>query len=124
MINTNRIVPVTKIDLISLYAVIMALIGTSYTTIDATDVEGDFEMTSGSGNVVASQPVTTFDFASGVSSATVYFVPAYDYQGFSINGTAVTPTMSPTSLTVVPDGVSLYKAALSSGAVTITKVGV
>ena len=122
MINTNRIVPVTKIDLISLYAVIMSLVGTSYTTIDATDVEGDFEMSSGSGNVVASQPVTTFDFATGVTSAVVYFVAAYDYQGFSINGTAVTPEAA--SVEVVPDGVSLYKATLASGKVTIAKVGV
>lgn len=122
MINTNRIVPVTKIDLISLYALIMSLVGTSYTTIDATDVNGDFEMESGSGNVIASQPVTTFDFATGVSSAKVYFVPAFDYVGFSINGTAVTP--QPASVEVAPDGVSLYTATLASGKVTIAKVGV
>jgi len=120
MINTQRIVPVTKIDLITLYALIMSLAGTSYTTIDATDTVGDFEMTSGSGNVVASQPVTTFDFATGVSAAVVYFVPSYDYAGFSINGTAVTTT----GATVAPDGVSLYTATLSSGAVAIAKVGV
>lgn len=120
MINTNRIVPVQKIDLITLYAVIMSLAGTSYTTIDATDVEGDFVMSSGSGNVVASQPVTTFDFATGVSSAKVYFVPSFDYAGFSINGTAVTTA----GATVAPDGVSLYTATLSSGTVTIAKVGV
>jgi hypothetical protein len=122
MINTNRIVPVTKIDLISLYALIMSLAGTSYTTIDATDVNGDFEMESGSGNVIASQPVTTFDFATGVSSAVVYFVPAFDYTGFSINGTAVTPETA--SVEVAPDGVSLYTATLASGKVTIAKVGV
>lgn len=122
MINTNRIVPVTKIDLISLYALIMSLVGTSYTTIDATDVNGDFEMESGSGNVIASQPVTTFDFATGVSSAVIYFVPAFDYVGFSINGTAVTP--QPASVEVAPDGVSLYTATLSGGKVTIAKVGV
>lgn len=122
MINTNRIVPVTKIDLISLYALIMSLAGTSYTTIDATDTVGDFEMESGSGNVIASQPVTTFDFATGVSSAVVYFVPAFDYAGFSINGTAVTPESG--SAEVAPDGVSLYTATLASGGVTIAKVGV
>ena len=122
MINTNRIVPVQKIDLLSLYAVIMSLANISYTTIDATDTTGDFSMTSGSGNIVPTQPVTTFDFATGVSSAVVYFVPSYDYQGFSINGTAVTPESG--SADVAPDGVSLYTATLASGEVTIAQVGV
>lgn len=120
MINTNRIVPVQKIDLLSLYAVIMSLAGTSYTVLDATDTVGDFEMTSGSGNVVASQPVTSFDFGSSVSAAVVYFVAAYDYTGFSINGTPVTTA----GVTVAPDGVTLYTATLSSGTVTIAKKGV
>ena len=118
MINQNRIVPVTKTDLISLYALIMTLAGTSYTKIDSTSVVGDFAMTSGSGNVVASQPVKTFDFASGVSSAVVYFVAAYDYVGFSINGTAVETE----GVEVEPDGVSLYTASLFSGTVTIAKL--
>ena len=52
-----------------------------------------------------------------MTGATVYFIPAYDYTGMSINGTAVTPTG-----TVNPDGITLYKAVLASGAVTITAV--
>lgn len=121
MINQNRIVPVTKTDLLSLYALIMTLAGTSFTKIDAADTDGNFSMTSGSGNVIASEPVSSFDFGSSVSAAVVYFVPAYDYAGFSINGVAATPTMSPSTLTIEPDGVSLYTATLSSGSITIAK---
>ena len=120
MINNDRIVPIQKMDLLTMIGTILALIGTSYTAVSASDVEGDFTVTgSGAvGNVLANQPVKTLNFASGVTSATVYFVAAYDYVGFQIDGTAVTTT----GATVNPDGVTLYKAALSSGAVAITVV--
>ena len=87
----------------------------------ALDVDGNFKVTSGSAPLIATQPVETIDIdatASSVSSATIYFVPAYDYKGFTIDGSAVTPTGS-----VDADGVTLYKAVLSTGAITITKVG-
>ena len=53
-----------------------------------------------------------------MSAATVYFVPAYDFAGFKIDGTAVTATGN-----VEADGRTLYLATLATGAVTITKVG-
>lgn len=120
MINANRIVPVTASDLISIYGTMMKLAGTSVAAIQAGD-PGIFAMTSGSGNVLAAEPVKSFDFGSSISSAVVYFVPAYDYDGFSINGTKVTPAEGSTS--VDPDGRTLYTATLATGAVTIAKVG-
>lgn len=124
MINTDRIVPVQKIDLISLYALILKAAGNTLTALDADTVEGGFtvEEAPASGYYIASQPVQSLDIDSDVSAVTVFFVAAYDYAGISIGGTAVTPAGG--SVTVVPDGVTLYKAVLATNAVTITKVGV
>lgn len=118
MINTDRIVPVQKTDLLTLYGTILTIAGTSVTAAEAT-APGVFEIESASGTLIANEPVETLDFASGVSSATVYFVPAYNYSGFTINGTAVTTS----GATVIPDGCTLYTATLSGGAITIAKVG-
>jgi hypothetical protein len=123
MINKDRIVPVQATDLLSLYGLILKMDSNNATLakLDALDVDGNFKITSGSAPLLCSQPAETIDIdatASSVSSATIYFVPAYDYKGFTIDGSAVTPTGS-----VDADGVTLYKAALSSGAITITKIG-
>lgn len=123
MINTDRIVPVTAVDLISLYGLILAMNSSNsgLAALDATN-PGEFTVASTAGSVlIADEPVASLNFASGYSSGTVYFVPAYDYVGFSINGTAVTPESD--SDDVVADGRTLYKAVLSSGEVTITQVG-
>lgn len=119
MINNDRIVPIQKVDLLTMVGIILGLNGTSYNVVASSDVEGDFSVTGTGdvGNLLADQPVQALDFASGVTAAVVYFVAAYDYKGFSINGTAVTPTGS-----VDADGVTLYKATLSSGSITIAAV--
>lgn len=118
MINKNRIVPVQATDLISLYAVIMAQSVETLAKIDAADEKGNFSITAAATPLLASEPVKTADFGESVSTATIYFVPAYDYAGFTAEGEAVTATG-----TVEADGCSLYKAQLASGAVTITKIG-
>jgi hypothetical protein len=124
MINKDRIVPVQATDLLSLYGLILKMDTTnnsSLAKLDALDVDGAFKVTSGSAPLLCSQPAETIDIdatTSSVSACTVYFVPAYDYKGFTIDGSAVTPTGS-----VDADGVTLYKAVLSSGSITITKVG-
>lgn len=125
MINTNRVVPVQKTDLLSLIGTVLGLIGTSYTVLAATTIEGAFSVTgSGSaGNFLANQPVQTLDFPSGVTGATVYFVPAYDFTAITVAGAAATIDDAGLDLDdVQPDGVTLYKAVLSSGEVTITAV--
>lgn len=120
MVNNDRIVQITTIDLLSMYALILKASGTTLTKLNAKDVNGDFALAEapGSGSVFASEPVKSFDFETGVSAATVYFVPAYDFDGFKIEGAAVTATGS-----VEKDGRTLYLATLATGAVTITKVG-
>jgi hypothetical protein len=123
MINKNMSIPVQATDLLSLYAVILKMNGdnSSLAKLDALDVDGNFQVKSGSAPLLATQPVESIDIdatASSVSAATIYFVPAYDYKGFTIDGEAVTPTGS-----VEADGNTLYKAVLATNAITITKVG-
>lgn len=124
MINKDRIVCVTKTDLISLYGLILKQDTTNNSTLAklaSKSVDGDFQITSGSAPLLADQPVKTCDIdatASSVSACTLYFVPALDFVGFSIDGTAVTVTGD-----VDADGATLYKAVLATDAITVTKCG-
>lgn len=122
MINKDRIVPIQKTDLLSLIGTVLTIANVSYGVIASTDVEGNFEVTGSgaAGNKLANQPVKSLDFKSGVTSGTVYFVAAYDYEGFKVAGAAA--TYGDGSVTVVNDGATLYKAVLGSGEVTITAV--
>ena len=125
MINNDRIVPITKIDFLSLVGVVLGIGGTSYGILASTDVEGDFEVTGtgAAGNKLANQPVKTLDFKTGVTSGTVYFVPAYDYAGIKVAGAAATFDASGLDdEDVIKDGITLYKAVLGSGEVTLTAV--
>lgn len=120
MINTDRIVPITAVDLISMYGLILkqASANANLAKVSSGTVEGDFEITAAATPLIADEPVKTVDIASAVTAATLYFVPSYDYEGFTLNGVAVTPTGD-----VEADGRTLYKAVLATGAITITKVG-
>ena len=120
MINTERIVPIQKIDRISLIGEALKLAGTSFTKLASADVEGDFSLTGSgdAGNILAAQPVKTLDFVSGVTAAVVYFIPATDYVGFKVAGTGVDTA----GAEIVADGISLYTATLSGGTVTLAKV--
>ena len=122
MINNDRIVPIQKMDLLSMIGTILALNNTSYNVLAASDVDGDFSVTGSgaAGTFLANQPVKTLDFASGVTSGTVYFVAAYDFAGFTVAG--ATATMGTSSADVDPDGVTLYKAVLGSSKVTVTVI--
>lgn len=126
MINLERIVPVIATDLITLYSVILKQDTTnnsSLAKLSATAI-GEFQVKTNSAVLLANEPVKALDFdstASSVSAGTVYFVPAFNYEGFSIDGTKVSPADG--SVTVEADGSSLYKAVLATGAITITKVG-
>ena len=120
MINNDRIVPITAIDLISMYALILKLAAQiAPTALDADDSEGDFTQATDSATVICSEPVKSLNFGASVTAGTVYFVPAYDYSGFAINGATVTTAGD----AVDPDGRTLYSATLASGAVTVAKVG-
>ena len=115
MINAERIVPVVKIDLISLYSTILIAAG-----ISAEKVSGDeIQVKTNSKTYLADEPVKSIDFdatASSVSAGTVYFVPDFDFDKVTKDGTKVTATVD-------ADGATLYKAVLDSGTVTVSKVG-
>lgn len=122
MINNDRVVPIEKMDLLTMIGTILSLIGTSYAVITSADVEGTFSVTGSgaAGNKLADQPVKTLDFASGVTGGTVFFVADYAFAGITVAGAAA--TIADGSVTVNPDGVTVYKAVLSSGEVAISAV--
>ena len=125
MINKDRVIPIQKIDYLSMIGTILALIGTSYEKLPATDVLGNFEVTgSGAvGNLLADQPVQTLDFGSGVTSATVFFVADYSFQKITVNGAAATISDSGVAVNAVEnDAVTLYKAVYADSTVTITAI--
>lgn len=118
MINSNRVVSVTRTDLISLYATI--LVGdqvSSLAKISATN-PGEFVLTTGSGNKIADEPIKSLEFGS-VTSMVVYFVPAFDFDGFYVGGTK----KALAGATVDADSATLYSATLADGTVTIAKIG-
>lgn len=126
MINKDQIIPITATDLLTLIGTVMAIgqesLSAVPTALAPLDAEGNFQVTTNSAVALASTPIKSLDFdatASSVSAGTVYFIPAYDYVGFSIDGAAVTTA----GAEVDADGCTLYKAVLSSGTVTISKVG-
>lgn len=124
MVNDDRIVPIQKIDFLSMIGTVLKIANVS-TTVLAGSTEGDFTVTgSGSvGNVLANQPVKSLNYASGVTSATVYFVAAYDFDAIKVNGAAATIADAGLALAdVKKDGITLYSAALSSGEVTISAI--
>ena len=124
MINKDRIVPVTKTDLLSLVGMMLTIKETSYTVLASKDVEGNFEVTGSgaAGNKLADQPVKTIDFKSGVTSGTVYFVAADDYEGIKVAGAAATFNSSYLDDDDVKADGSVYKAVLGSGEITLTSV--
>ena len=121
MINTDRIVPVTATDLVSLYSVILAQDSNNSGMVKATATNpGVFAITSGS-IVLANEPVKALDLASAITAIKVYFVPAFDFKGFTQAGTPV--TIADGSAEVEPDGRTLYSATLATGEVTFAKIG-
>lgn len=122
MINKDRVVSVTATDLITLYGTVLKFVlAQDSGTIAAVeaDAPGVFNLTSGSGNLLANEPVKSLDFGSSVTSAVLYFVADYNFEGFTVAGTKVTPS----GADVENDRSTLYSATLSSGAITIAKVG-
>ena len=119
MINTDRIVPITSVDLLSMYGLILLQDSnnSSLAALQASTIDGDFSC--GTGVKLAAQPVKSCDFTG--STGTLYFVADYAYEGFTVSGSAA--TIADNDVVVVPDGRTLYKAVLSSGTVTISKVG-
>lgn len=119
MINTDRIVPITVVDLISMYGLILLQDSSNsgLAALQPSTIDGVFAC--GTGVNLASQPVKSCNFTE--SSGTLFFVADYDYEGFTVDGADA--TIADNDVEVVADAKTLYKAVLSSSTVTITKVG-
>lgn len=124
MINTNRIVPVVKTDLLSVYGTMLALAAISCVILKSSDILGDFSVTGSgaAGSFLCDQPVKTLDIPAAVTGCTVYFVAGYDFGGLTVAGAAPTFGDGYTNDTILPDCATLFKAVLSSGTVTVTAV--
>lgn len=119
MINAERQVPVTEVSLLDLYYTIFAVtLGDSAPEKLVATNPGAFTVSTNSKVYLANEPVKTLNFGSGVTAGTVFFIPAYDYEGFAINGTATVTAGDD----VKTSGYGFYVAELSSGTVTISAV--
>lgn len=100
MINKDRIVPITRTDLLSFFAAIYN--ATSQTPLNILQVEdGAVTLPSGaSGAYLAAEPLKTLPtFGTGAS---LYFVPAYDFE--------MTMTPAEGAPEFVPNPGNLYSA--------------
>lgn len=119
MINAERQVPVTEVSLLDMYFNVFAVaMGDNAPEKLVAANPGAFTVATNSKVYLANEPVKTLNFGSGVSAGTVYFVPAYDYEGFAINGTATVTAGDD----VKTSGYGFYVASLSSGTVTISAI--
>lgn len=120
MVNVNRIVPVKATDLITLYSVILNTSIESLGLLESSDI-GTFNLATASAtNYLANEPVEKCNVGSGVT-ANIYFVPAYNFKGFTMEGVAF--TIADNGVTIEKDGSTLYKASLSGSTCTYTKAG-
>lgn len=117
MINKDRIVPVMATDLLTLYGNILVIAGETIDAVEAT-APGLFSVDDATNKLLCAEPVVALDFTEDVSAATVYFIAANNFEGFTIDGAAATVTGD-----IEADGSTLYKAVLATGAITVTKVG-
>lgn len=117
MINKDRIVPVTATDLITLYGFILNVGGVEVVALDAVK-PAEFTLETTGETVLAAEPVKTFDVTADVAEAIIYFVAAYDYEGFTKDGEVLTADGD-----VEADGRTLYKATLSGETLTIERLG-
>lgn len=121
MINLKNIIPVVKMDLLSLIGTILTIANVSF-QIAVASVAGEVEIagSGAAGTFLANGPVKSIDFKSGVTGGTVYFIPAYDFEGIKVAGAAA--TMDAESVDVIKESANLYKAVLATGEVTISAV--
>lgn len=122
MINDARLVPITETDLLTNYGTMLAVAaaaasGTAPEKLAATD-PGTFAVSTNSKTYIAAEPVKALTFGSSITACTLYFVPAYDFAGFTKTGATLTITGD-----VDPESRSLHKATLSTNALTIAVVG-
>ena len=117
MINTQKIVPIQRTDLLTLLGTVLNIANISAEKL--TGVNGKYDVKTNSKVYIADAPVKSLDIdktASSLTANTTYFVADYDFTGVTVDGTKV-------SATVDADAATFYKAVLAEGSVTVSKVG-
>ena len=109
----DRIVPVHRSDLISLYYAMFAIGASAPTKITATE-PGVFAITAAG---LCVEPVKNAKITA--TSGVIYFVPAFDFEGFT-NGNDAAITIA--GAEIEADGRSLYSLTISSGTYTAAKI--
>ena len=117
----DRVVSFLKTNVLSFLRAALAAAGKTITNIVAT-APGEFTVsaTISTDLGLAAEPLKKLNFGASATAGTVVFIPAYDYDGFYINGTFEEPADG--SDDVDANGTDVYKAVLSSGDITITKL--
>ena len=90
MVNENRIVPVTKMDLISLFGSVISLLYAlpdlpSTLQLLGTSEIGVFDITA-VGGYLLTEPAKIINLPASFSDGAVVFIPGYDFEGFTIAG--------------------------------------
>ena len=107
----SRIVGVTGVNLMSLYYTAFAMANADGVQVTPTDADGIYTLESAPSDVAfCIEPVQSLTVGAALTDA-VYFVPAFDFTGITINGTASDVSE------VNADGKTLYVVS-SAGAVT------
>lgn len=111
MINNDRIVPITKIDYLSLIYVILhnqANVG----VLKVADGVASVPTASQYESLLANEPVKKIELVTG--SKPLAFVASYDFEGITLNGEAVDVATE-----IKKDGVSLYRVLQLEGQVNV-----
>lgn len=114
MINNDRIVPITKIDYLSL---IYFIESTSKNVGVLKVVDGVASVPSASqfAELLVNEPVKKIELVTG--SKPLVFVASYDFEGITLNGEAVDVDTE-----IKKDGVSLYSVSQLEGAVNVAEL--
>lgn len=117
----DRIVSFLKTNVLSFLRAALVAAGKTITNLTAT-APGVFSVTASISTDygLATEPLKKLNFGSSATAGTVVFIPAYDFDGFYLNGVYEEPADG--SDDVDANGTDIYKAVLSSGDITITKL--
>lgn len=114
MINKDKVVPVQRTDLLTLYGTILGINGIEYEILAAED--GEATVSVDEKIYVANQPVKHLEIADGVAETTVWMVADFDFAGVSVDGTpAEIPALK-------NDAATLYKVDCDHSTVTVTAI--
>ena len=112
----DRIVPVHRTDLMSLYYFAVGL-GSSVYPLKAT-APGEFDLTAATGSdMFLSEPAKKIQPTAAMGTNSVYFVPDFDFDGF-YTADGQKAELAESSV-VVPDGRTLHTAAIADGEIVV-----